>query len=83
MTTSSLTTLWAWLACPRRRTIKQKLEDADRILEGSPSPSPPPPRIRIPRTASCQSCEEIHVVTADESPEWTCHRCLGEGSGRL
>ena len=74
--------------CLRRfKTMKEKLDDADSAMEaGSPlAPTLSPSlSIRIPRTASCERCYDICVVSPAEAvtPDWKCDSCVAGGSGQ-
>lgn len=85
--------LFDYLLCrSRAKTMKEKLDDAEATVEasltGAVAPKEPGlPRtlsIRIPRTASCERCYDVHVVSPPEadSPEWHCSSCVVGGSGR-
>lgn len=85
--------LAALMDCLRRRraTMKQKLEDAESAISameaGSTDPKPTLPRtlsIRIPRTASCERCHDVRVVTPEQAatPDWECDSCVVGGAGR-
>lgn len=78
-----------YLLCRSRvKTMKEKLDDAEAAVENATAPKEPGlPRtlsIRIPRTASCERCFDVHVVSPPEadSPEWHCSSCVVGGSGR-
>lgn len=73
--------------------MKEKLEDAEAMISameaGSPSDLSEPTlspslSIRIPRTASCERCFDICVVSPAETvtPDWKCDSCIAGGSGR-
>lgn len=77
----------------RRKTMKEKLEDAEVLVSsmekgGAGDPCAPTLSpslsIRIPRTASCERCFDIHVVSPVEpvTPDWQCESCRVGGSGR-
>ncbi len=78
--------------CLRRRTktMKEKLDDAEAMISAMEAGSPSAPTlspslsIRIPRTASCERCFDICVVSPVETvtPDWKCDSCVAGGSGR-
>jgi len=80
-----------YLLCRSRvKTMKEKLDDAEKAITepkevaAAGTGLPRTLSIRIPRTASCERCFDVHVVSPPEadSPEWHCLSCVVGGSGR-